>query len=73
MRQLCFQLYFNLPEDPPVEIPRRTRERARRGFCWGATACRATSVGLGLSLATVWQQELGPVTSLPVDMEALLL
>jgi len=47
--------------------------RARSGFCCGATACRATDVGLGLSLATIQQQGLGLVASFPVDMEAVLL
>lgn len=48
---LCFQQHFNLHGDPVCETPWRTRGRPRRGFCWEATVCGATGVGLGLSFA----------------------
>lgn len=48
---LCFEQHFNLHGDPVCETPWRTRGRPRRGFCWEATVCGATGVGLGLSFA----------------------
>lgn len=54
---LCFQQHFNLPGDPVCKTPWRTRGRLHRGFCWEATVCRATTVGLGLSLAIHHKQQ----------------
>lgn len=56
---------------PVRRHPEGQGRRARKRFCWGATVFRATTVGLGLSLATVQQQDLGHFS--PCQIEALLL
>lgn len=57
----CFQPFFNMPEDPQLgdTLKGKGEGTLGGGFAGGRTACRATRVGLGLSLATVWQQDLG--------------